>query len=84
MIPELDKRYDRVLPVTPQISEADRDGSTWPCRKATDIIVRDECGNVAKVESTMPLAMAEKLPLTKKNCVTNLAGLAVHRSCLAR
>jgi putative protease len=32
--------------------------------KPLTVIARDESGNVAKVESTMPLARAEKLPLT--------------------
>jgi putative protease len=34
--------------------------------KLLTLIARDEFGNVAKVESAMPLAKAEKLPLTEK------------------
>jgi len=34
--------------------------------KPLTVIARDESGNVAKVESTMPLAKAEKVPLTEE------------------
>ena len=35
------------------------------CGKPLALIARDEFGNVAKVESAMPLARAEKIPLTE-------------------
>jgi putative protease len=39
------------------------------------VIVRDEAGHVAKVESAMPLAVAEKLPLTEEKLREQLGRL---------
>lgn len=39
------------------------------------LVTRDECGNVVKVESAMPLASAEKLPLTEETLRTQLGRL---------
>jgi len=43
--------------------------------KPLTIIARDESGNVAKVESTMPLAKAEKVPLTEEKLRDQLGRL---------
>ena len=43
--------------------------------KPLTVIARDESGNVAKVESTMPLAKAEKLPLTEEKLRDQLGRL---------
>jgi len=39
------------------------------------LVIRDEAGNMAKAESTMPLAKAEKLPLTKEKLRSQLGRL---------
>jgi putative protease len=44
------------------------------CRPLT-LVARDEFGNVTKVESTMPLAKAEKLPLTEEKLREQLGRL---------
>jgi putative protease len=43
--------------------------------KPLTVIVRDESGNVVKVESTMPLAKAEKLPLSEEKLRDQLGRL---------
>ena len=43
--------------------------------KPLTVIVRDETGHVVKVESTMPLAKAEKLPLTEEKLRDQLGRL---------
>jgi U32 family peptidase len=43
--------------------------------KPMTVIVRDEAGHVVKVESTMPLATAEKLPLTEEKLREQLGRL---------
>jgi len=43
--------------------------------KPLTVIARDEAGNVAQVESTMPLARAEKLPLTMEKLRDQLGRL---------
>ncbi len=43
--------------------------------KPLTVIVRDEAGNVAKVESTMPLAKAEKIPLNEEKLRDQLGRL---------
>ncbi len=43
--------------------------------KPLTVIVRDESGNVVKVESTMPLAKAEKLPMTEEKLRDQLGRL---------
>jgi len=43
--------------------------------KPLTLIARDETGNVAQVESTMPLAKAEKLPLTEEKLREQLGRL---------
>src|SRR5882672_563445 len=43
--------------------------------KPLTLIVRDEAGNVAKVESAMPLAKAEKIPLTEEKLRDQLGRL---------
>ena len=48
--------------------------------KPLTLIARDEFGNVAKVESAMPLAKAEKQPLTTERLREQLAGWAARRS----
>ncbi len=40
------------------------------------VIVRDEGGHVVRADSAMPLAPAEKTPLTEERCASNLAGWA--------
>ena len=64
--PELDKRLRQSFagdkPKFQRPIEIEVHGCTG---KPLTIIVRDEFGNVAKVESAMPLAKAEKLPLTE-------------------
>jgi putative protease len=63
--PELDKRLRQSFAGdTPRFQrpiEIEVHGFTG---KPLTVIARDESGNVAKVESAMPLAKAEKLPLT--------------------
>jgi len=63
--PELDKRLRRSfagdVPKFPRPIEIEVHGCAG---KPLTLIARDELGDVAKVESTMPLAKAEKLPLT--------------------
>ena len=43
--------------------------------KPLTVIARDESGNVAKVESAMPLAKAEKIPLTEEKLRDQLGRL---------
>ena len=45
------------------------------CGKPLTLIARDEFGNVAKVESTLPLAKAEKIPLTEEKLREQLGRL---------
>ena len=45
------------------------------CGKPLTLIVRDEFGNVVKVESAMPLAKAEKIPLTTEKLREQLGRL---------
>jgi putative protease len=63
--PELDKRlrqsFAHDAPKFQRAIELEVHGLAG---KPLTVIARDESGNVAKVESTMPLAKAEKLPLT--------------------
>jgi putative protease len=64
--PELDKRLRQSfagdVPKFPRPIEIEVHGCAG---KPLALIARDEFGNIAKLESKMPLAIAEKLPLTE-------------------
>jgi putative protease len=74
--PELDKRlrqsFEGETPRFQRAVEIEVHGLTG---KPLTMIVRDEAGHVVKVESTMPLAKAEKLPLTAEKLREQLGRL---------
>jgi putative protease len=74
--PELDKRLRRSFAGdTPRFQRPIEIEVHGGAGKLFTLIARDEFGNVAKVESSMPLTQAEKLPLTEEKLREQLGRL---------
>jgi putative protease len=74
--PELDKRLRQSFAGdTPRFQRPVEIEVHGHAGKPLTLIARDEFGNVAKVESTMPLAKAEKIPLTEEKLREQLGRL---------
>src|ERR1019366_8188648 len=74
--PELDKRLRQSFAGdTPRFQRPIEIEVHGLAGKPLTVIARDESGNVAKVESTMPLAKAEKLPLATEKLREQLGRL---------
>ena len=74
--PELDKRLRQSFAGdTPRFQRAIEIEVHGLAGKPLTVIARDESGNVAKVASAMPLAKAEKLPLTAEKLRAQLGRL---------
>jgi U32 family peptidase len=74
--PELDKRLRQSFAGdTPRFQRPIEIEVHGACGKPLTLIARDESGNVVEVESTMPLAKAEKIPLTEEKLREQLGRL---------
>ncbi|HEY5233661.1 MAG TPA: DUF3656 domain-containing protein [Verrucomicrobiae bacterium] len=74
--PELDKRLRQSFAGdTPKFQRPIEIEVHGVCGKPLTLVARDEFGNVAKVESTLPLAKAEKIPLTEEKLREQLGRL---------
>jgi putative protease len=74
--PELDKRLRQSFAGdTPRFQRPIEIEVHGLAGKPLTLVVRDEMGNVAQVESVMPLAVAEKLPLTEEKLREQLGRL---------
>ncbi len=74
--PELDKRLRQSFAGdAPQFQRPVEMEVHGLAGKPLTLIARDEFGNVAKVESSMPLAKAEKIPLTEEKLREQLGRL---------
>ena len=83
--PELDKRLRQSFAGdTPQFQRPIEMEVHGLAGKPLTLIARDEAGHVARLDSAMPLAKAEKQPLDHRDaCANNLAASAERRSSWA-